>query len=115
MNSVNWAGEAASHHVCFKLTWESPNEKEISDVVTIKIGDENIHTGLQVAVELERLWKYANRKGPYAIRTGTSVGFTANVSEVHLSDDHGVTWKCVPGNGAAILVPGNDGLAVWRS
>lgn len=115
MNSVNWAGEAASHHVCFKLTWEAPNGREISNTVTIKIGDENIRSGVQVAVELERLWTSTNRTGPFAIRTGGGVGFTAIVTDVHLSGDHGAIWKRLPDNGAVILVPENEGLAVWRS
>ena len=114
MNSVNWGGEAYSHHSGFKLTWELPSGGETSNDVNILIGDPGIHHSNEVAEEVVRLWKAANRRGPFVIRMGSSVHFSGIVTKVEMSDDAG-TWKTLPSNGAAIMVPGNDGLCAWRS
>ena len=114
MNSVNWGGEAYSHHSGFKLTWELPSGGETSNDVNILIGDPGIHHSNEVAEEVVRLWKAANRRGPFVIRMGSSVHFSGIVTKVEMSDDAGI-WKTLPSNGAAIMVPGNDGLCAWRS
>lgn len=115
MNSVNWAGNTESTPVLFKLTWELPNGNEKDGSAVIPIGEPGVHTGLEVATALVNVWQGAHQGGPHVLGLGTNVNFITVVTKVELSDDDGTTWAEIPSDGSAEIVPGNEGLCVWRA
>ena len=117
MNSVNWAGEAASTPVLFKLTWLMPGAAPPKDsAVMIPIGPD-VKTGHDVARTLVDLWKAAHKGGPHIISEGKAVHFMTPVSKVELSADVGSSWVEVKSDHKVYIVPGagNEGLCAWRS
>lgn len=117
MNSVNWAGEAASTPVLFKLTWLMPGAAPPRDsAVMIPIGPD-VKTAHDVAKTLVELWKAAHRGGPQIISKGAVVQFIIPVSKVELSANTGASWVEVKPDNKVYIVPGagNEGLCAWRS
>jgi hypothetical protein len=118
VNSVNWAGEATSTAVLFKLTWDMPGGAPPKDsAVMIPIGSPGVQTGHEVARELVDLWKAAHKGGPHVISKGSSDHFMIAVSKVELSANTGATWVEIKPDRKIYIVPGagNEGLCAWRS
>ncbi len=118
MNSVNWAGQAYSTPVEFKLHWLMPNGNPKNDYVTILESETGDKTASGVVRELVGKWggKVKNKGGPYVISTGTAVHFATVVTKVELIDAEGNS-KLVPDDGKILVVPGtgNEGLCCWLS